>query len=152
MLFRAIATQPVPSDLELLGAITEAQEAQDPKQDANRLSRHHLDGANIDSLRVIAEPIAKVDPLDVHLAELLARARGDEQRKQRIFNVSMAPILPLDLAQAGDVARAKRSGRTRPDYEQYEAGQPHVAESELARHFAGGGSGAPAFKLRKCMM
>jgi hypothetical protein len=72
VLLGPVAAKAVASNLKLLGAIAKAHEAQHPEQNADSLGRHHLDGADVDSLRVVAQPIAKVDTLDVHLAELLA--------------------------------------------------------------------------------
>lgn len=78
MLLWPVAAQAVTGDLKLLRPVAEAHEAKDPEQDPDSLCRHHLDGADIDSLRVVAQPIAKVDAFDVHLAELLAGATANQ--------------------------------------------------------------------------
>lgn len=137
MFLRAVASQSLLGNLKLLGSIAKAQEAQDPQKNPDSLCRHHLHGADIDGLGVVTKPIAKVDPLHVHLAKLLARTGRDEQCQKGVLDISMTPILPLDLAQAGDVAGTKGCCGTSPDDEQHEAWQPHVAECELARHVAG---------------
>lgn len=134
VLLRPVAAKSVPGDLEFLGAIAKGHEAQDPEQDADRLGRHHLDGADIDSLRVVSEPVAKVHTLDVHLAKLLACAAADQQGKKRVFDIAMAPVLALNGAQAGDVARAESCRGVGPEHEQDEAWQPDVAEVERRRH------------------
>ena len=134
MLLWPVAAESVAGDLELLRSVAEAHEAEDPEQDADSLSRDHLDGADIDGLRVVAQPVAKVNTLHVHLAELLAGPAADEQGEQCVLNVSMAPVLPLDSAQARDVASTKRRRGTSPEDEQDEAWQPDVAELEIRRH------------------
>ena len=79
MFLGAVAAQPVPGDFELLRSIAETQETKHPEQDADGLSRHHLDSAHINILLVVAQPVAKVDTLDIHLAELLARLAANKQ-------------------------------------------------------------------------
>jgi hypothetical protein len=128
VLLGPVAAQAVTRHLELLGAVAKRHEAQHPEQDADGLGRHHLDGAHVDSLRVVPQPVAKVDALDVHLAELLASPAGDEQRQQRVFNVSVAPVLALDGTHARNVARTESSRGARPHDEQDQAWQPERAE------------------------
>jgi len=79
VLFRSVATKAIAGDLELLGSVAEAHEAEHPEEDADSLCRDHLDSADIDGLGVVAQPVAKVDTLDIHLAELLARLAADKQ-------------------------------------------------------------------------
>lgn len=67
--------------------------------------------AHIDSLRIVPQPIAKIDPLDVELRELLSPlSAGHEKSKQGIFEVSMTPILALNLGEGGNVAGAESVG------------------------------------------
>jgi hypothetical protein len=128
VLLRPVAAQTVAGNLELLGTVSKRHEAQNPQKNTNSLSRHHLDSAHIDSLRVVPQPVAKVDALDVHLAELLSSPAGDQERQQRIFNVSVAPILALDGTHARNVARTESSRGARPHDEQDQAWQPERAE------------------------
>lgn len=76
----------------------------------------------------LTEPIAKVNTLDVHLAELLARTGGHQNIEQRILDIAMAPVLPLDLSKRGDVARAKCMSRCGPEYEEDQAREEHGAQ------------------------
>jgi hypothetical protein len=134
VLLGPIAPQPVSCNLKLLGAVSKGHEAQNPEEDADGLSRHHLDRAHIDSLRVVAQPVAKVDALYVHFAELLASPAGNEERKQCVFNVSMAPVLALDCTQAGNVTCTKSCGGAGPENKKDQAWQPDRAELEFERH------------------
>lgn len=95
-------------------------------------------------------PVAKVDPLDVELGKLLARAGGDEQIEQRVLDVAcamcqlywteelpshtMTPVLSLDGTQACDVASSEGGCRAGPEDKQDKAGQPNVAELKDRRH------------------
>jgi len=128
VLFRPVAAQPVAGNLELLGAVAKRHEAQHPEQDADGLGRHHLDGADVDGLGVVPQPVAKVDALHVHLAELLASPAGNEKRKQCVLNVSMAPVLPFNRTEAGNVARAESCRGAGPEDEEDQAWQPERAE------------------------
>ena len=128
MFLGAVAAQPVPGNFELLCSIAETQETKHPEQDANGLSRHHLDGAHINGLRVVAQPVAKVDTLDIHLAKLLARSGRDEQCQQCVLDISMTPVLPLDFTQARNVASTKSVGGAGPENEKEKAWQPNVTE------------------------
>jgi hypothetical protein len=58
-----------------------------------------LGGANIDSLRVVTEPVAKVDTLDINLAELgtLGVCVGADKGEKSVFNVSMAEVDSFDV-------------------------------------------------------
>lgn len=133
MLLGPVAAEAVSRHLKLLCAVAKAHEAEDPQQDSDSLRRHHLDGAHVDGLGVVTQPVAKVDALDVHFAELLARLAADEQREQRVLDVTVTPVLAFNGAQAGDVACSERRRGAGPEYKQHQAGQPHVAE-ELRRH------------------
>jgi hypothetical protein len=124
VLLGAVAAQPVPGDFKLLRPVAKGHEAQDPQQDADRLGRHHLHSAHVNRLRVVAQPVAKVDALHVHLAELLARLAGDEQREQRVLNVAVAPVLALDGTHARNVSCTERCRGARPEDEENEAWQP----------------------------
>jgi hypothetical protein len=136
VLLGPIAAQPIAGDFKLLGAVSKRHEAQDPEQDADSLCRHHLHRTHVDGLRVITQPVAKIDPLHIHLAELLARPAGDEEGKQRVFNVTMAPVLALDGTQARNVSCTESCRRAGPEDEENEAWQPDGAELELGRHRA----------------
>lgn len=95
----------------------------------------------IDSLGVIAKPIAKVDALDVHLGELLSVAgTAHQEGKQSVFDVAMAPVLTLDLGRGGDVASSKGMRGARQKDEQQQAGEEEERGEPKGRH--GGHSGS----------
>jgi hypothetical protein len=75
MLFRAVTAKSLSGHFEFSGAVTERQEAQDPKQDTNGFGADVFDGSNIYSLRVVPEPVAKVD-----LAESAQILRNKDER------------------------------------------------------------------------
>lgn len=79
MLFGSVTPEAIAGDLEFLSSVAKAHEAEHPKEDADSLCRNHLDSADIDGLGVVAQPVAKVDTLDIHLAELLASLTADQQ-------------------------------------------------------------------------
>lgn len=116
VLFGPVAAESIAGNFKFLGPIAKAHEAKYPEQDANGLCRHILDRADVDGLRVISQPVTEVYALDVHLAELLAGATADKECEKGIFNISMAPILSLDRAQAGNIACTKGCGGTRPKH------------------------------------
>ena len=102
VVLRAVAAEPVRSDLKLAGAVAEAEEAEHAKQQADGLCRDGLDGTDVDGLAVVSQPVAKVDTGDHHLVELLAaHGAGHQDLEQGIFNVAMTPcILPSSLGDA----------------------------------------------------
>lgn len=92
VVFRAVATEALGSDLELAGAIAKGEEAEDAEEEADGLSRDRLDGANINSLGVVTQPVAEVGSGDGHLVEFLAiPGAGHGERQEGIFNIAVAP-------------------------------------------------------------
>lgn len=128
LLFWSVASKAIARNLELLGSVAEAHEAEHPEEDADGLCRDHLDGADIDSLRVVAKPVAKVDALDIHLAELLASLAANEQGEQRVLDISMAPVLSLNGAQARNVAGTESCRGPGPKHDENEAWEPDGAD------------------------
>ena len=53
-----VAAETLCGNLEFLGTVTEAKEAKNPKKQPNSLRRDALHCADIDSLRVVTEPVA----------------------------------------------------------------------------------------------
>lgn len=87
------------------------------------------------SKRKLTEPISKVDTLDIHFAKLLASARRHQKVEKRVLNVSMAPVLPLNLRQRGDVACSEGMRRVGPEDEEDHAWQNERAKLEFrGRH------------------
>lgn len=88
----AVAAQTIGGDLELAATIAEGEEAENAEQEADGLSGDVLDGAHVDSLGVVTEPIAKVDTRDHDLVELLAAYRaGHHDREESIFDITVTP-------------------------------------------------------------
>lgn len=89
----------------------------------------------VDGLGVVAKPIAKVDALDVHLGEFLAVASATHQEgEQSVFNVSMAPILALDLGRGGDVASSEGMRGAGQQDEQQQAREEEKRGEPKGRH------------------
>lgn len=77
MLLRAINTQAVLSDFKFTRRIAKAQERQHPDQAADGVLGHALEGAYIEGLRVVAEPVAKVDTADQARGPFSALEKGE---------------------------------------------------------------------------
>jgi len=131
--FGAVTSKPLACDLEFAGTcdavltfavyvhtettsltISEAHKSKNPEQKPDSVGTDILDSANIDSLRVITKPVAKVDTLDIELRELLVTAddASSQESKESVFDISMTPVLTFDLARASNVTSAKSVGRT----------------------------------------
>jgi hypothetical protein len=98
-----VGSQAVCSDFELLGAVAKGQETENAEQEADGLGRDRLDRSHIDSLRVVTEPVSKVDTGDGELVKLLA-AGGTSQEKseQSILDITVAPCeAGVSLAKKG---------------------------------------------------
>ena len=84
-----------------------------------------LETANVDSLRVVAEPVAKVGPLDHHRGPFLAVE--EEERLEHILNVSMSPIVTFDLGDRRDVSSTERCGLAWQDNQQDSEDEQYAA-------------------------
>ena len=92
VLLGAVAAEALGGELELAGSETKGHEAEDAQQQADGLGGDVLDGADIDGLGVVPQPVAKVDTRDVVLGELLsAKGLGHGEAKEGILDVSVAP-------------------------------------------------------------
>ena len=72
VVFRTVAAQAGGRDLEFARAVAKRQEAEHAEKEADGLGRDRLDGADVDSLRVVAQPVAKVDTRDLQIVKFLA--------------------------------------------------------------------------------
>jgi hypothetical protein len=99
--------------------ISKAHEAKHPEQKPDSIGADILDSANIDSLRVITKPVAKIDTLDVELGELLVAAddAGSQESEESVFDIAMTPVLALDLARTSNVTSAESVGGTSEENE-----------------------------------
>lgn len=99
--------------------ISKAHEAKHPEQKPDSVGADILDSANIDSLRVVTKPVAKVDTLDVELGELLVAAddTSGQKSEEGVFDIAMTPVLALDLARSSNVTSAESVGGTSEENE-----------------------------------
>ena len=85
-----------------------SHEAQHPDKDTNGLGADIFQGANVNSLTVVAKPVPEVDTLHVELAELTAPSgTGQEQGQKCIFDIPMAPILSLNAGGRRNITSPK---------------------------------------------
>ena len=135
--FRAITSKSLACDLEFAGTcdvvltsdvydtetlcftISKAHEPKNPKQKPDSVGTDILDSANVDSLRVITKPIAKVNALDIELGELLVATddTSGQKSKEGVFDVAMTPVLALDLARSSNVTSAESVSGTSEENE-----------------------------------
>lgn len=97
MFLRTIATKSLSGDLELACSKAEGKEGEAPKQDTDSLGRELLQSTDVDSLRIITEPVAKVDTLDIEFLEFLIAASDHDQLQEGIFDITMAIVDCVDL-------------------------------------------------------
>ena len=99
--------------------ISKAHEPKYPEQKPDSVGTDIFDSANINSLGVITKPVAKVDTLDIELGELLVTAdnAGSQKSKEGVLDITMTPVLALDLARASNVAGAESVGGTSEENE-----------------------------------
>lgn len=97
MFLRSVASESVSGNLKLTCSKAESEERKAPKQDTDSLSRELLQSTDIDSLRVITEPIPEVDALDIKLLELGVAASYHNQLEESVLDITMAIIDCVDL-------------------------------------------------------
>lgn len=105
MLLGSINAKSFSRDFELFCSIAKAHESQDPDQNSNSVGWYALECTDVNSLTVIAEPIAKVRSLDHHRSPFVAFDEGN--RGEKVLNVAMPPIVAFDLGERADVASAE---------------------------------------------
>lgn len=90
--FWSVATQTVRGNFELVRSVAECEKAQNAQKQTDSLGRHGLDGAHIDGLGVIAQPVAKVDTRNHQLVEFLAASSASQcDLEKRICDITVAP-------------------------------------------------------------
>jgi hypothetical protein len=99
--------------------ISKAHESKHPEQKPDSVGRDIFDSADIDSLGVITKPVAKVDTLDIELGELLVAAddASGQEGEESVFDITMTPVLALDLARSSNVASAESVSGTSEENE-----------------------------------
>jgi hypothetical protein len=130
--FGAVTSKPFACDLEFAGTcdvvltgavyftemipltISKAHEPKHPEQKPDSVGTDILDSTNIDSLRVITKPVAKVDTLDIELGKLLVATNdaSGQKSKEGVLDITMTPVLALDLARSSNVTSAESVGGT----------------------------------------
>ena len=105
MLFRPVNAQALARDFEFPRGIAKRHEGQDPDQNANRVCLDTFQRANIDSLRIVAQPVAKIHALDHHRRPLVSLETRD--RLEHVLYIAMAPVVAFDLGDRGDVPSSK---------------------------------------------
>jgi hypothetical protein len=108
VLLRTVAAQTIGSDFKLASGITKGDEGKAPEQDANGVGGQLLQSTDIDGLRVITEPVAKIDLFDIELFKLVAAASGDGELDEDAFDVTVTPVdvVNLDLTSLASVLHA----------------------------------------------
>lgn len=92
-----VATQSLCCDLEFLCSVAKTHKAQNPQDNANSFSADVFHGANVNSLAIVSQPVAKVYTLDIQLAKFFAAgSTGHEDVEKGIFNITMTPVLALN--------------------------------------------------------
>lgn len=105
----AVAADAVGGDLELAGAVAKGHEAEDAEEQADGLGGDGLDGADVDGLGVVAEPVAKVNAGDHDFAKLFAvEGLGHGNGEEGILNVTVTPSFVLEEAGGQTSRRGKR--------------------------------------------
>ena len=67
-----------------------------------------LQGADINALGVVSEPVTEVDARDHHSGPFLAVDEG--QSLEHVFDVAMSPVVALDLGDGGNIASTESFG------------------------------------------
>ena len=101
VLLGSVRAQAFRCDLELSSGVAERHESKDPDKNADGVGLDALESADIDSLRVITQPVAKVNAFDHHAGPLVTLKTSD--LLEHIFDVAMAPVVALNLGDGGDV-------------------------------------------------
>lgn len=92
MVLGAVATKTLGSNLEFTGAVAKGEEGKDAEKEADGFCRDRLDSADVDGLRIVTKPVAKVDTSNHELAKLFAvEGAGHDQREQGIFDITVSP-------------------------------------------------------------
>ena len=95
MFFRPVNSQSFICNLKFPSGIPEAKERKHPDKKSNSPGLDTLKTADIHSLAVISQPVAKVDSFDHHARPFVT---FDESNGfEHVLNIAMAPIAPFDL-------------------------------------------------------
>ena len=95
MLFRPVNSQSFIGNLKFPCGISEAKKRKYPYEESNSPSLDTFETANIHSLAVISQPVAKVDSFDHHAGPFVTF--NESNGLEHVLNIAMAPIAPFDL-------------------------------------------------------
>lgn len=103
VIFRAIAPKTVSSNLEFARTIAKGQETENAKEESDGFGRDRLDSADVDGLRIVSEPVAKVNSRDHDLVEfLMLHGTSHGQCEEGIFDITVSPCMrATELARRG---------------------------------------------------
>ena len=95
MLFRPVNSKSFIRNLKFPSGIPEAKERKHPDKQSNSPSLDTFKAADIHSLAVVSQPVAKVDTFDHHARPFVTF--NESNGFEHVFNVAMAPIAPFDF-------------------------------------------------------
>ena len=95
MLLRSVNSKSFVGNLELPRCIPKAKERKNPDEESNSPGLDTFKTADIHSLAVISQPVAKVDSFDHHARPFVT---FDESNCfEHVLDIAMAPIASFDL-------------------------------------------------------
>ena len=95
MFFRPVNTKSFVGNLEFPCGIPKAQERKHPDEESDSPGLNTFKTADIHSLAVVSQPVAKVDSLDHHARPFVTF--NESNGFEHVLNIAMAPIAPFDL-------------------------------------------------------
>ena len=95
MLFRPVNSKSFVGNLEFPCGIPEAKERKHPDKESNSPGLDTFKAADIHSLAIISQPVAKINSFDHHARPFVTF--NESNGFEHIFNVAMAPIAPFNL-------------------------------------------------------
>lgn len=101
MFLRSINTQPFLCDLKLARGKAKAHKAEDPDKYPDAIRLHTLDRADVDGLRVVTQPVTKIDLLDKLTRPFCTLEKS--KLLEGVFDIAVAKIETLDFGERGDV-------------------------------------------------
>lgn len=103
VVFRAIAPKTISGNLEFARTVAKGQETENAKEESDGFGRDRLDSADVDSLRIVSEPVAKVNSRDHDLVEfLMLHGTSHGQCEEGIFDITVSPCMrATELARRG---------------------------------------------------
>ena len=95
MLFRPVNSKSFVGNLKFPRGIPKAKERKYPDEESNSTGLDTFKAADIHSLAIISQPVAKVDSFDHHARPFMTF--NESNGFEHVFDIAMAPIAPFDL-------------------------------------------------------